>query len=207
MRLRPLAAGEPITESWIASLVREVQRALSITAAPPLSVQRDASGVRLFMPQPYQRRWVRLTERLDKDHPAKGVLQSYDSDSEEWTDEGTNEIEVVVGPLGAGGGSAEQIVPVYSDFVIGKWVLDVSGQVGKFVAKENWNANNVIQARQLVWNGSTFQEGADLEIRDYMGLGGKSGMRGAYFVEDGELWHLATPCPPQETQTPTQTFA
>lgn len=82
------------------------------------------------------------------------------------------------------------------------------GGVFKFEATEDWSALGIIKAKQLRWSGSTLQlTGDTIDIRDYMGLGGKKGMRGAYFVEDGVNWHLATPCPPQETQTPTQTFA
>lgn len=205
--LEPLKAGEPIRESWIRQLVEAVNRGLRITAAPPLLVQRDAAGVRISMPEPHRKRWAKLKEKLGKDSPAEADLLTYKASSEEWVEESSQTIKIVLGPLGIGGGSEGQIVPVYFDTAVGQWVLDANGQVGKFVATADWNANNIIQARQLVWNGSTMQQGADIEIRDYMGLGGKQGMNGAYFTEDGELWHLATPCPPTETVTQTTTFA
>lgn len=82
------------------------------------------------------------------------------------------------------------------------------GGVFKFEATEDWSALGIIRAKRLRWNGASLAaDGETFEIRDYMGFGGKQGMRGAYFVEDGIKWHLATSCPPTQTVTQTTTFA
>ena len=211
MSLKQLKAGEPITESWIASLVKAVLKSMNISAASPLKVQKDEAGIRISMPSPFQRRWAKLQGNLSKTQSADAIFQTWSDSQSKWVDEGTLTVKVVVGPNDATTAAKDQTVLIYADDVLGKWVLDTNeGAVCKFRATADWNGSTtgekVIQAKKLIWNGTALVEGEAIMIRDYQGLAGKSLMNGAYFTEDGEPWHLTSPCPPASPNLNTSSF-
>jgi hypothetical protein len=79
MPLRPLKAGEPITEDWIADLVDAVAQALTVRGAGGLAVTRSGNGITIRNDKPTEFALVELNDTIQKNDKDKhGDLFSYD---------------------------------------------------------------------------------------------------------------------------------
>lgn len=85
--LKPLSAGDPITQSWIANLVKLVLRSLKITVAPPLKLVRGPEGVVITMPPVQKLTIFELTEALSPGSDCKGKRQCRNNAGDALVDE------------------------------------------------------------------------------------------------------------------------
>lgn len=95
--IRALRAGERIDERWLSALVEAVNRAATITAAPPLQISTDAAGTRISLARQVMLEIFELTDDLAVGGSAPATLKMYDGTM--WVDMPLGDIEVF-DPLG-----------------------------------------------------------------------------------------------------------
>ncbi len=116
-RVRP---GDPVTARAFNALVDAVRPLGRMTATPPLSVSRDAAGVRIALA--WVPRWevVELTESLSTGGTASAKIKWYDGN--DWVDAGLEPI-TVVDALGTFEGAASDRAIAFFHQQSGLWVV------------------------------------------------------------------------------------
>jgi hypothetical protein len=137
MPLRPLKAGEPITEDWIADLVDAVAQALTVRGAGGLAVTRSGNGITIRNDKPTEFALVELNDTIEEnDKDKEADLFTYDHTmTDPWSD--TNDVLPLISDPDQGLRLEGERHLLYHNPSAGQWhpIPDNQLQFGKIYAQ------------------------------------------------------------------------
>jgi hypothetical protein len=119
MPIKTLAAGQKITESWLAGLVNEVNRLSKLTATPPLRIIDNSAGMVLALDEKFRIVRFKLMESLDVGGSAVADITHWDGS--EWVT--MDDVITVYDALDTFYGEINQVGFAYFHTGAGRWLI------------------------------------------------------------------------------------